>query len=59
MSAWKTMGSAPEDGTMFLAYGEHGYAVLYYEDGCFWTVDIGYSPGSFTHWMPLPEPPHD
>ena len=27
------------------------------QDGRFWDHEGGHSPGFFTHWMPLPEPP--
>ena len=72
MSAWKTMDTAPRDGTQILAFanGAHGPHDVFY-GVAEWAVD---GPGKIqphvedwvwsfairpTHWMPLPTPPSD
>lgn len=64
---WKTIDSAPRDGTMILAYlapiyGERPCGIdlmlpLYWREGYWWDdIDRGFSD-AVTHWMPLPLPP--
>lgn len=66
---WKSIESAPRDGTHVLAYGDGVAAVLEWitisrlPEGGYWSAigasgyecetDLEYP----THWMPLPEPP--
>ena len=71
MSEWRTMESAPRDGSFILLcragedyeYSTHVYVgtyVLFDDDpcDCVWLADgLYHSDGCFTHWMPLPEPP--
>jgi hypothetical protein len=67
MSAWKTIDTAPKDGTDILGlFFEGGFCqVISYEEPtkarsefC-WVVMDGatYHRDAFTHWMPLPPPP--
>lgn len=68
MTEWKTIDSAPKDGTPILTYPH--YRVTHWaaaeesmsDDGC-WagSYDEGFERywclSSVTHWMPLPKPP--
>lgn len=70
---WKPIETAPKDGSEMLAgtwhpdMGAEGLVqVVYYEedgasDFVWWVVDaqVARHRKVFTHWMPLPEPPHD
>lgn len=60
MNDWKTIDSAPKDGTHVLLYGR-GYIITgHYDDspqiGNYpnWRWGLTFNP---THWMPLPKPP--
>jgi|DEB0MinimDraft_4_1074332.scaffolds.fasta_scaffold275690_1 hypothetical protein len=66
MTEWKTIDSAPKDGTAILAWGaQHGERVVVEidmdgprEDPVKWVEVWGLVPVSgLTHWMPLPDPP--
>jgi hypothetical protein len=68
MSEWRLIETAPTDGTIILGYrdGKVREAHRVPRDDCEMWV-FGGSSGSTeiapqlkpTHWMPLPEPPHD
>jgi Protein of unknown function (DUF551) len=70
MREWRTIDTAPRDGTEVLALGAGRYGswvicTAHYDMGQWWTDasecnDANrYFPPEFypTHWMPLPEPP--
>jgi hypothetical protein len=64
MSEWKTIDSAPVDGTAVIVYsgGVVGEArVPEYGGGWYWAgmdpTDYGAEPTFPSRWMPLPEPP--
>lgn len=66
MSEWQPIETAPKDGTDILAWGPfgHGHLVVSFDDkaeqpGWPWCTLDGpnYSLTTFTHWMPLPNPP--
>lgn len=66
MSEWKTIETAPKDGTHVLIstdVGSVGEAFLEEDDkrwywaGHHWTDAADGSIDSVTHWQPLPEPP--
>lgn len=73
MSAWRPAETAPKDGTRILVWTAHGDIELsdWYsisrEDfeevaGGFYRKTMavaceGWNSNTFTHWMPLPEPP--
>ena len=71
MSGWQSIDTAPKDGTEFLAYfpretpqlavvrhEAYGDVVFFgYVENLLAEV-VGEASG-FTHWMPLPEAPHD
>ncbi|KAA5921329.1 DUF551 domain-containing protein [Achromobacter xylosoxidans] len=69
MGKWKTMESAPWDGTAVLAFWpptrgskvtERSYGVTKYRNGGWVNVDdCGESYSEPTHWMPLPAPPKE
>lgn len=67
---WKTIDTAPKDGTQFLAYDivAQKMAVCRIDEYGIWTVpfdsefcplnsEFGYSRENIRFWMPLPEPP--
>lgn len=66
MTEWQPIETAPKDGSKILAWFADGdYSIIYWGayDGS-WVQslpglgsDSGYSPDTFIHWMPLPEPP--
>ena len=57
---WRTIGSAPRDGTMILAFIKGTPPLMlpvHWRDGRWWD-DIGRGfGGTVTHWLPLPLPP--
>jgi hypothetical protein len=59
--SWKTIDSAPKDGTRVLGYGPSSTGDYYIQTVYYWKDDWpirwmhGYSRP--THWQPLPEPP--
>lgn len=65
MTEWQPIETAPKDGSKILAWFADGdYSIIYWGayDGS-WVQslpglgsDSGYSPDTFIHWMPLPEP---
>ena len=66
MSEWKTIDSAPKDGSDFLAWVNFPYHKDNggYCDFCCWSIDHWQQPDADvcgemkpTHWMPLPTPP--
>lgn len=67
MSEWRTIESAPKDGTVFLGYRDGRYRECYRvereEETWFFGGTIGAHKNAPwlrpTHWMPLPEAPHD
>jgi hypothetical protein len=62
-AGWQPIGTAPKDGTCFLAYaapGQHGLPELY--SLCVWHSNAGFCIDELrepTHWQPLPPPPGD
>lgn len=67
---WREIGSAPKDGTPFLAWcpivvglgdsdatPDAEIRVLWWEARGQFTSDRDLGDEAFTHWMPLPEPP--
>jgi hypothetical protein len=60
--AWRTIDSAPRDGTPFWAYqrGREQYVCWEQDtrDGLVWMDENDNEPEP-THWMPLPAPPAD
>ena len=58
---WRTIESAPRDGTRVLGYGPHKWRGCYIDEiHVFkgrWTIEWMDGYGAPTHWMPLPEPP--
>lgn len=67
MSEWRSIESAPKDGTPVLAWDGDKIKVALF-DNCYldpmWVdvCDCGYPEETFccpTHWMPLPEPPNE
>jgi hypothetical protein len=65
MSEWKTIESAPKDGTWFLAWENDTIPkviTVYWrkhsrnKNGGWWT-SFNMWKAQPTHWMPLPEPP--
>lgn len=70
MSEWRTIESAPRDGTRILAFGELGLeadrgvgTVAWCSTYSVWQCspneasEYDPEPCKITHWMPLPEPP--
>ena len=68
--SWQTIESAPKDGVPILGFWNYildgkswtGYALTRWNDNCHEWTDIEDKDDYFsepTHWMPLPEPPHD
>ena len=65
MTEWQPIETAPRDGCAILAARDYGelIQVVYWDDEQPlhpWAVvdsEISYPPPTFTHWMPLPEPP--
>ncbi len=63
-SQWQPIGTAPKDGTQFLAAwrsgaGDHDYDACSYREGVFATR-LGYGCRVvFTHWMPIPPLPEE
>ena len=64
---WQPIETAPKDGTKILAWFADGdYSIIYwgaYDDSWVQSLpglgsDSGYSPDTFSHWMPLPLPPN-
>ena len=60
-SEWRTIDSAPKDGTAIILYGAKGrYKVLVAKWDANWKAWQS-EPGKWTayptHWMPLPAPP--
>ena len=56
MSDWQPIETAPKDETKILAFGEEGYAVIYWLNGLdAWSNgDNTLDSDRWTHWMPLP-----
>jgi hypothetical protein len=63
---WQPIDTAPKDGTRMLAwFADGGHSIIYwgsYDKSWVQALpglgsDSGYSPDTFSHWMPLPEPP--
>ena len=67
MSEWRTIDSAPKDGTivdLWVVSGGYGerWSDCELRNGRWKYVSVAdyYNvPGTITHWMPLPEPPSD
>lgn len=70
MGEWMPIESAPRDGTGILAMSTHlssargGAPVMHSvefdgDTSCFLIAEDGWPFYDATHWMPLPEPPHD
>lgn len=68
MTEWRTIDSAPKDGTEILAFartheGSEMYQVVYWDDAgsadYAWKVTDGpsYYRAIFIYWQPLPPPP--
>lgn len=60
MSKWMDIETAPKDGTEIIV-GRVGFTrvkLVFYSD-CGWYDGYGgqWSSKTFTHWMPMPEPP--
>ncbi len=58
---WKTIDTAPRDGTRILAYTNGAYSVaLWHFDGYWATVPMVSKMSILaTHWMPLPPNPKE
>ena len=60
--AWRPIETAPKDGTLFLAVTKDGRMMIFRGDLLAHTMNMR-TPDHLTfpatHWMPLPEPPHD
>lgn len=72
VNQWQPIETAPKDGTKILVYGyyiydgdkdrtEYTHLVVWDEDFSAWESDDGEFVDSeiFSHWQPLPSPPHD
>lgn len=62
--SWQPIETAPKDGTRFLVCREPGDSDLeivewatHRPEGGWYNGDWTYELDSFTHWMPLPDPP--
>lgn len=65
-TGWRPIETAPRDGTDVMLYANHDcYIAAWYDDA--WHADFTVlakmpfeqEAGEPTHWMPLPEPPHE
>ena len=62
MNEWKSIESAPKDGTWVLLHYERDLVpeiTFWDETERKWLHDFSYSDKSPTHWMPLPESPEE
>lgn len=59
MNLWQPIATAPVNGANILAWDGDCHTVVWWNpDELLWTDgSIAYVEGTFTHWMPLPEPP--
>lgn len=62
MSEWKTIESAPKDGTKILAWPCYSSGVhqVFWHEGprrSGWKDKLGFVPVPPTHWIPTPAPP--
>lgn len=55
MDEWKTIDSAPRDGTDVLVWDGDSVSLSHWDEG--WWVLLEYTLDGVTHWMPLPAPP--
>lgn len=64
---WQPIETAPKDGSKILSWFADGdYSIIYWGayDGSWGQslpglgADSGYSPDTFSYWMPLPLPPN-
>lgn len=67
---WQSMGSAPEDGTEFIGYGNYPkgfvdgkkqYFIAYYKSGGYtegWAERHSGNTIYLDYWMPMPEAPN-
>lgn len=57
MSRWKTIETAPKNGTKFIAWDEAGFLLftMHWDDG--WMTEYEQWSGTFTHWQRRPKPP--
>ena len=63
MSEWKTIDTAPRDGTEVLGawrfmLGDWCFQIVKWHQGA-WVVTWDFDEVEPTHWMPLPKPPED
>ena len=49
----------PDEDTEVLTYRKGGISIELLHDGVWGDDDVEYAPYKVTHWMPLPEPPHE
>lgn len=61
MAEWRTIDSAPRDGTPVLVWGgRHSpKPVIVESDGEWWNTAGRGLRATPTHWMPLPDPPSE
>jgi hypothetical protein len=58
MNEWQKIETAPKDGGPILGWDGEDVEVMHLgRHG--WTMCDGEYAATPTHWMPLPEPPHD
>lgn len=60
MTEWKTIESAPKDGTRILAIEDNDIDCVYvtkWDNYMGWTIEDSEQLTCISHWMPLPEPP--
>jgi hypothetical protein len=71
MNEWQKIETAPKDGRQVLVYSTLGnpstsegiriaeFSFTDYNGDEWWQMDDGRYVQNPSHWMPLPEPPHD
>ena len=59
MSEWQPIETAPKDGTMILAFGKQEIYLIFWVKGYWINREYDYlvPNDTYTHWMPLPNPP--
>ena len=56
--SWRTIDSAPKNGTLVFAYWRQNHMeTAYFKRGSWWGAVDSEEMNDPTHWMPLPKPP--